>query len=561
MHACGTTSRKVAGPTHDGPGETRTTRSRGPTRRRRSTPRTSSGSARRPTCWAATTDWVGVPGAGAPGASRGGETSRAPPGARSGSACTTPPAARWGRAGGWLGRAQRLARARRRRGRRARIPPRAARMSSSRRRATSWPPQRPRAAAADDRRALRRRRTSSPSPRTQQGHFLVIQGARRRTASPSWTRRWSRSPPAELSPIVTRPRLLRGHPRLPRGLRRRAVPRSGPTPSTRWCDAQPDLVAFTGQLPGPPRRDPAASAAPGRRRWRRPRRAAAGCVQGINRAARGAGRSTCRARCTACAATLDAAEEAYRDASRFGLRAAARPRAAPAGPGQAPAPPRRRCAGRSAEATRRPQRARAAARAACEIALAAGDLEAARGGLRASWSEIAGATRHARAAAAAIGAPTAGAPRGWPRATRRGRAARRLRARLRDLAGARRAVRGRAGARARSASPAARSATRTTRRLELERGPRRLRARSARRRTLAGSRRCRRGGRRRHGLTARELEVLRLVAAGKTNREDRRRARHQRAHRRPARAEHLRQARRLLAVGRDAPSPSSTGSL
>ena len=50
-----------------------------------------------------------------------------------------------------------------------------------------------------------------------------------------------------------------------------------------------------------------------------------------------------------------------------------------------------------------------------------------------------------------------------------------------------------------------------------------------------------------HGLTARELEVLRLVAAGKTQPGDRRRARGQRAHGRPAPAEHLRQARRVVA--------------
>ena len=49
-----------------------------------------------------------------------------------------------------------------------------------------------------------------------------------------------------------------------------------------------------------------------------------------------------------------------------------------------------------------------------------------------------------------------------------------------------------------------------------------------------------------HGLSGRELEVLRLVAAGKTNREIAR-ARRQRAHRGAAPAEHLPQARRLVA--------------
>ncbi len=54
-----------------------------------------------------------------------------------------------------------------------------------------------------------------------------------------------------------------------------------------------------------------------------------------------------------------------------------------------------------------------------------------------------------------------------------------------------------------------------------------------------------RGGSR-YGLSERELEVLRLVASGKSNREIASSARHQRAHRRTAPAEHLREARALL---------------
>ena len=50
-----------------------------------------------------------------------------------------------------------------------------------------------------------------------------------------------------------------------------------------------------------------------------------------------------------------------------------------------------------------------------------------------------------------------------------------------------------------------------------------------------------------HGLTARELQVLRLVAIGRSNREIAVGARHQRAHGRPPRPEPVRQARRLIA--------------
>ena len=57
----------------------------------------------------------------------------------------------------------------------------------------------------------------------------------------------------------------------------------------------------------------------------------------------------------------------------------------------------------------------------------------------------------------------------------------------------------------------------------------------------------RKRGRGDHGLTARELEVLRLIARGREQPRDRERARDQRADRRAARAEHLREAARLVA--------------
>ena len=53
-----------------------------------------------------------------------------------------------------------------------------------------------------------------------------------------------------------------------------------------------------------------------------------------------------------------------------------------------------------------------------------------------------------------------------------------------------------------------------------------------------------------HGLTHRELEVLRMVATGKSQPRDRLRARDQRAHRRAPRAEHLPETARLVADGR-----------
>ena len=75
------------------------------------------------------------------------------------------------------------------------------------------------------------------------------------------------------------------------------------------------------------------------------------------------------------------------------------------------------------------------------------------------------------------------------------------------------------------------------------------------------SRGSRRGGTpRRTVCRRRELEVLRLVATGKSNREIAADTRDQRAHGRAARAEHLREARRSPRARRRQPSRSSTTS-
>ena len=171
------------------------------------------------------------------------ETCRAPPGARSGWACITPPAGRWGRpvAGSAAPSGSSSAST-------ARSPSMATSSSrshsSSRRKATSWVPQRPRAAP---RRSASGSETptSTRSPRTSRGSFSSSR-APSSMASGSWTRRWSRSPRARRRRSST-------------GLVycgvilacvetfdvRRA--QEWTDVLTRWCDEQPDLVAFTGR--------------------------------------------------------------------------------------------------------------------------------------------------------------------------------------------------------------------------------------------------------------------------------------------------------------------------
>ena len=116
-------------------------------------------------------------------------------------------------------------------------------------------------------------------------------------------------------------------------------------------------------------------------------------------------------------------------------------------------------------------------------------------------------------------------------------------ARIRVLAGARVSRARRRGRRLRSSSTRARrsssqlGAAPDVAAVEAMATPARSRATGSRART--------------HGLSARELEVLRLVAAGKTNKVIARELLRQREDRRPAREQHLHQAERVLARGGD----------
>ena len=217
-----------------------------------------------------------------------------------------------------------------------------------------------------------------------------------------------------------------------------------------------------------------------------------------------------RPRSTGCAASCAAAEEAYREASRSG---ASRSRASRCCGSRRARPRRRRRRSAGALGRGGAARARAAAAGVAEICSPRGDVDG-RGGAADELAAIAArAERHARGDRRQV----ARRGRRSPRAS--AGAALALRARRAGLAGARRAVRGRAGAACWSAWRAARSATRTRPRWSSRPRAARFEALGAAP-DVAAWMRCSPGPRpRAHGLTARELEVLRLVAAGRTNRE------------------------------------------
>ncbi len=249
---------------------------------------------------------------------------------------------------------------------------------------------------------------------------------------------------------------------------------------------------------------------------------------------------------------LDAAEQAYRAASRHGRGARPGLRVAAAGAGRRPGGGRRDRGGCVEESRGRLERPVLLA-AAVEVLLAAGDIEP--------------PPRRSRELGRLAESPARRRCCGPSPTTRRGcvllatgapdrrcrRCARRPCGGARSGALRRRAGRGAGGARLPGAGRPRR------RRARARRGARRVRALGAApdlaRRDRAGARRRTVG---RTGLTARECEVLRLVADRADEPRDRGRARDQRAHRRPAPAEHLRRSSTCPRGRPPPPTPTST---
>ena len=102
------------------------------------------------------------------------------------------------------------------------------------------------------RRAVRRRGPRERSGRLGRGQSLIAHGRDRRGVA-LLDEAMAAVIAGEVSPIVVRHRLLRGHRGVPAHVR--PAPRAGVDGGAhRWCESQPDLVPFRGQLPGLPRR-------------------------------------------------------------------------------------------------------------------------------------------------------------------------------------------------------------------------------------------------------------------------------------------------------------------